>query len=536
MNDEKPKKESVSNTLRSTVLGVIVAIILIAFILLVLLTLSQPVIGNVFSNVVQDLGTTTIPTQEADETEALPNTPVPPTATRIPPTQTQRPTNEPSATPSSTLPVLLTAGVNQMTSVAETEGTIEAASVRETLTAESAEAGDEPTEVPAATEEPLPESTEEALPTPLPQPTIIADAHLQIRDSVSGEIFGDGTISLYAPDVIMPGQSVRVELELNLANLYITPTPSGGITPYPVPTRITATPPTHNSLGTPLPSPSPRFPIHEESGVQFYQRMGASLLCPPDSFSGCDSERSLSRARIVTTTTTRYSWLLNQQEAAAGVQNLNIELWAVFANLDGELEYVTQWEHPFTIEIVTEASSTFPVWTVVLTAAVILASIAGVVIYQRAKPQPAQAFGANNKGKPKVFISYRRQPSWSLARSVATSLERRGADVFLDVDDINEGRFSEMIQQAIENCDYFVPILSPDTLESKWVRREIEMAIQLKKTIVPLTTDGFNFYGTDLPENLQELSSHNAITITPEFFEAAIDRLATRFLKLGDEK
>jgi hypothetical protein len=530
MYEEKPKKEGVSNTLRSTVLGVIVVIILIAFILVVLLTLSQPVIGNVFSNVINGLG---------DGTEVIT---APPVGSF---TNTPVPTNEPTATITSTLPVFLTAGVNQATSVAlatEEEGTMEAAGVRETQTAESAEAGDSPTDEPvtAPEETEIPPtripSTQPPAPTQLPQPTIIADARLQIRDSVSGEIFGDGTISLYAPDVVMPGQSVRVELELNLANLYITPTPSGGITPYPVPTRITATPPTHNSLGTPLPSPSPRFPIHEESGVQFYQRMGASLLCPPDSFSGCDSERTLSRARIVTTTTTRYSWLLNQQEAAAGVQNLNIELWAVFANLDGELEYVTQWEHPFSIEIVTQtASSTFPIWAVVLTAAVILASVA-VVIYQRTRPQQAQAFGANNKGKPKVFISYRRQPSWSLARSVATSLERRGADVFLDVDDINEGRFSEMIQQAIENCDYFVPILSPDTLESKWVRREIEMAIQLKKTIVPLTTDGFNFYGTDLPENLQELSSHNAITITPEFFEAAIDRLATRFLKLGDEK
>jgi hypothetical protein len=454
---------------------------------------------------------------------------VAPSATNTPP---------PTASPSVTWTITST---QRVLTTNEPEGTIEAAGVRETQTAEAAEAGDSPTDEPvtAPEETEIPPtripSTQPPAPTQLPQPTIIADARLQIRDSVSGEIFGDGTISLYAPDVVMPGQSVRVELELNLTNLYITPTPSGGITPYPVPTRITATPPTHNSLGTPLPSPSPRFPIHEESGVQFYQRMGASLLCPPDSFSGCDSERTLSRARIVTTTTTRYSWLLNQQEAA-GVQNLNIELWAVFANLDGELEYVTQWEHPFSIEIVTKTTRTFPIWAVVLTAAVTLASVAGVVIYQRTRPQQAQAFGANNKGKPKVFISYRRQPSWSLARSVATSLERRGADVFLDVDDINEGRFSEMIQQAIANCDYFVPILSPDTLESKWVRREIEMAIQLKKTIVPLTTDGFNFYGTDLPENLQELSSHNAITITPEFFEAAIDRLATRFLKLGDEK
>ena len=466
---------------------------------------------------------TIAPSESADD---VTDTPLPtvtpsPAATRLPPTTAPRPTNAPTSTVTSTITREPPGGAT-----GEEDSTIEAAGLRETQTAESGEVGDSPTD----TSEP----TEAALPTSMPQPTIIADARLQIRDRVSGEIFGDGRISLYAPDVVTPGQSVRVELELNLANLYITPTPAGAITAFPVPTRITATPPTHNSLGTPLPSPSPRFPIHEESGVQFYQRMGASLFCPPNSFMGCSSERTLAQAKIVTTTTTRYSWLLTQQTGAIGVQNLNVELWAVFNNLDGELEYVTQWEHPFTIEIVTETGSSSRLWSILLVAAVILAGVVGVVVYRVARPYQSKVFGSN-KNKPKVFISYRRQPSWSLARSVATSLERRGADVFLDVDDINEGRFSEILQKAIEDADYFVPILTPETLESKWVRREIELAIKLKKTIIPLTTEGFNFYAADLPEDLQELSSHNAITVTPEFFEEAIDRLAKRFLKLGDK-
>ena len=469
-------------------------------------------------------------------------TAIPPSMTRLPAsataqltgTSTPSPTPLPTDTPQSeagdeptelpsvtnTLPVFVTAGVNPQATADFIE------------TATAAEAVPEVRETEATATD-----TDTGQAQGVDEPLIIADARLQIRDNVSGGIFGDGTISLYAPDVVTQNQTLRIELELNMANLYITPTPAGALTVFPAPTRITATPRAFNSLGTPLPTPTERFPIHEESGVQFYRRMGASLYCPPDSFSGCNGEPQLSQAKIVTTTVTLYSWLLTQRADATGIQNMLVELWIPETNLDGSVEIVTLWEHPFTIEIISdEPASTPPLW-VVAGGFVVIVLLAGGVGFMmtRRKPQ-SKRFDPLNKTKPKVFISYRRQPSWSLARSVADYLEKRGADVFLDVDDINEGRFAEMIQEAVEQCDYFVPILAPTTLESTWVRREIEEAIKLNKTIVPLTTDNFDFYAANLPENLRELSSHNAITVTPEYFEEALERLATRFLKLGDEK
>jgi hypothetical protein len=472
-----------------------------------------------------------------DETTVVPsNTDVPATTTAssTPPataTRTSLPTDTPTEMsdagdeptelpPTNTLPVVLTVGVNSLLT----------AEFHETATAAEAVPEDEETDVPATESD-----TGEA--QNVDEPIIIADARLQIRDNVSGGIFGDGTISLYAPDVVTQNQTVRIELELNMANLYITPTPAGALTVFPAPTRITATPRAFNSLGTPLPTPTERFPIHEESGIQFYRRMGASLYCPPDSFSGCNGEPQLSQAKIVTTTVTLYSWLLNQRVDVSGIQDMRLELWIPETNLDGSVEFVTQWEHPFTIEIVSEsAAPTLPLWVVAGGFVIIVIIAGGIGLFMtRRKPQ-SKRFDPLNTTKPKVFISYRRQPSWSLARSVAKFLEKRGADVFLDVDDINEGRFAEMIQEAVEQCDYFVPILAPTTLESTWVRREIEAAIQLNKTIVPLTTDNFDFYAANLPDNLRELSSHNAITVTPEYFDEALERLATRFLKLGEEK
>jgi hypothetical protein len=389
----------------------------------------------------------------------------------------------------------------------------------------------------AASDDPTPAAT--------PTPLVIADAaRVQVRSDVSGEIIGAGTITLYAPDVAAPGQSVRIELELALDDLYITPTPAGGVTVIPV-TRVTATPRAFNAQGTPIPTPTERVAVAGESGAPFYQRMGASLFCPPGSFVGCDDERDVRDAQLVSTNFTSFTWLLRPSEEVMGVQDMRVELWITAENLDGDIEFIPQFTHDFTLEItdVTPGNNTRTAQLLIFGGfvTVILLGIGIGVLVQRGRAPTDDLDGETIKippvpgaatAKPKVFISYRRRPSWSVARSVANGLEARGADVFLDVDDINEGRFADVLQRAIENCDYFVPIIGPETLESKWVKREIEEAMRLDKPIIPLVTDGFSFYGADLPPELAGLSDHNAIKVLPEFFEEAVDRLATRFLKL----
>jgi hypothetical protein len=46
----------------------------------------------------------------------------------------------------------------------------------------------------------------------------------------------------------------------------------------------------------------------------------------------------------------------------------------------------------------------------------------------------------------RVFLSYSRQSGGWAARSIKERLERRGADVFLDVESINSGRFETVIR------------------------------------------------------------------------------------------
>jgi hypothetical protein len=46
---------------------------------------------------------------------------------------------------------------------------------------------------------------------------------------------------------------------------------------------------------------------------------------------------------------------------------------------------------------------------------------------------------------------------------VRQALERREIDVFMDVEDIDSGRFENVILNQIELCEHFIVLLTPDT-------------------------------------------------------------------------
>jgi hypothetical protein len=417
--------------------------------------------------------------------------------------------DEPTQTPESIQPIPATA-----TNEAQIGPENATAAAQATLLETTSGTGDESSETPGPTRTPIE----------------IAFAPILIRSDVSGDVIGDGTLRIYAPSSVLPPQTVRVELELNLDNQYMTPTPQGNAgTPVPRSTQISSP---SGATSTPY------SPIVTDQGLPIYQRMGATLLCATESFAGCDGQRDPTQAKLITSRTTTWSWILTPANGASGAQDLRIEVWITQLNLDGRIEYldVANAQYPFTIEIAPTGGIS-PILLAVIAVAAVL--IVGLVVWQRGRstPKPAPKTDApipmpNTTKTPMVFISYRRGSSWGQARSIEQSLRKRGADVFIDVDDINEGKFAETIQKAIADCDFFLPVLAPGTLDSEWVRREIAYAIQLKKTIVPLLVDGFTLDTAHVPPDIAEIASHNAVRVLPEFYEEAMDRLGKRFLRL----
>ncbi len=137
-----------------------------------------------------------------------------------------------------------------------------------------------------------------------------------------------------------------------------------------------------------------------------------------------------------------------------------------------------------------------------------------------------------------VFISYRRSVASFIARAVFMDLCEHGYDVFMDVENIDSGHFDKIILNQIAARAHFVLILAPGTVErcsepDDWLRREIEYALDNQRNIVSLFVNGFTFNGTDqyLTGKLSELRHFNGLNVPHDFFEEAMERLRSRFLK-----
>ncbi len=123
-----------------------------------------------------------------------------------------------------------------------------------------------------------------------------------------------------------------------------------------------------------------------------------------------------------------------------------------------------------------------------------------------------------------VFLSYQRRSGANLARYIHDRLIARGVDVFFDVEDINGGRFASIIEHEIITREYFVVILTPSTLESEWVQREIGVALREHKLIVPLMAEGFSF-SQPLPPEIAGLGEYSGIPFDYQYADAAFARL-----------
>lgn len=95
-----------------------------------------------------------------------------------------------------------------------------------------------------------------------------------------------------------------------------------------------------------------------------------------------------------------------------------------------------------------------------------------------------------------IFISYRRKGGAHYARILKAELEKRGYRdrVFLDYDELKDGRFDSRIMQAIDSAPIFIFILSPGALdrcnnEDDWVRQEILYALKHERHIIPVDFD-----------------------------------------------
>jgi len=139
-----------------------------------------------------------------------------------------------------------------------------------------------------------------------------------------------------------------------------------------------------------------------------------------------------------------------------------------------------------------------------------------------------------------VFVSYRRTNiPWALA--IFQNLDNHGYDVFVDYTGIASGDFEQVILGNTISRAHFLVILTPSALErcdypADLLRREIETALDSKRNIVPLMLEGFDFGSPGIagqfPGKLEALRRYNGLSIPPEYFLEAMDKLRGRYLNV----
>ena len=139
-----------------------------------------------------------------------------------------------------------------------------------------------------------------------------------------------------------------------------------------------------------------------------------------------------------------------------------------------------------------------------------------------------------------VFVSYRRTNiPWALA--IFQNLTQHGYDVFFDYNGIASGDFERVILGNITARAHFLVLLTPSALErcddpADWLRREIETALANQRNIVPLMLEGFDFgtptIASQLTGTLAALKRYNGLSIPPEYFLEAMERLRGRYLNV----
>jgi tetratricopeptide (TPR) repeat protein len=94
----------------------------------------------------------------------------------------------------------------------------------------------------------------------------------------------------------------------------------------------------------------------------------------------------------------------------------------------------------------------------------------------------------------KLFISYSREDAGNFAKHIHRFMRNKGHDVFIDVNDIRIGKpWADSIEKNISECDIFVVILTPDSLTSSYVEKEVLQAQKENKIIFPCLHEYVNY-------------------------------------------
>ncbi|MCM1510958.1 MAG: TIR domain-containing protein [Clostridium sp.] len=139
-----------------------------------------------------------------------------------------------------------------------------------------------------------------------------------------------------------------------------------------------------------------------------------------------------------------------------------------------------------------------------------------------------------------VFISYRHDGGFELAKHLHDLLSRDGYIVSFDIDTLRNGDFDKALINNIENCQDFILIVDSNAFdrifapsfpaENDWMRQELAHALILRKNIVPIFLEGVIGFPANLPEDIAAVTKKNASIYNKNYFNDFYRKLKEAFL------
>jgi hypothetical protein len=100
--------------------------------------------------------------------------------------------------------------------------------------------------------------------------------------------------------------------------------------------------------------------------------------------------------------------------------------------------------------------------------------------------RPPSELQPQKKQSKKLFISYSHRNK-TFVKKLADHLVEQGNIVWWDFSSLKGGQeWAREIEKGINECHYFLVVLTPQAVASQWVRNEISFAMNKKKNVIPL--------------------------------------------------
>lgn len=137
--------------------------------------------------------------------------------------------------------------------------------------------------------------------------------------------------------------------------------------------------------------------------------------------------------------------------------------------------------------------------------------------------------------KPKVFISHAHEDKERFVTNFAINLMKNGVDAWYDQWEMSLGDslIDKIFEEGIKDCDFFLIILSKNSIKKRWVKEELDSAVvqRIEKStkLIPIVLDA----DIDVPVSIKHL--FRVVIKDPEDYENEMKNILMTLFRMSEK-